>query len=96
MAQTQKVSGRATSVFQHDGDTIVKYHNTNVVRFNAKTITLSTGGWKTVTTKVRMNQAANQFDLGYTVYQNNFNWFVQLRDGATLEFDDREITFDRQ
>ena len=95
MAQTSRVTGRATTIFPYDGKTVVGYHNTNVVMFDHETVTLNTGGWSTVTTKLRMNQAANQFGLGYQVYQKNWSWFVELADGTVLPFNDWEVTFKR-
>ncbi len=77
MAQTQRIQGRSTTVFtDNNGMTKVVYHRTPVVSFNADKIILNTGGWRSVTTKLRMNQAANQFRLGYQVYQKDFDWFV--------------------
>ena len=55
---------------------------------------LNTGGWPTVTTKARMNQTANQYDLGFTVYQKDFNWFVQTA-FAIIPFDGSILTLDR-
>lgn len=60
--------------------TEVKYHDTVVVRFDKDHIELNTGGWKSKTTKLRMNQASEQFNLGYRVYQKNFEWFVSYKD----------------
>ena len=93
MAQSQRVSGVATSIrTDSDGYTCVRYHQTDVVRFKVwfkgERIILNTGGWFTATTKLRMNQAANQFGLGFRVYQKNHEWFVSLRDGRVLQFTD--------
>ena len=83
MSQTQICRGVATSIVAKDGVTSVTYHNTVVVEWDAKTITLNSGGWKTVTTKTRINQAANEFDLGFNLYQDNGEWFVHIyRTGA--------------
>jgi len=94
MGQTQRVQGRATSVFTENGSTYVVYHNTAVVRFNENEIELNTGGWRTVTTKARMNQASNQFDLGYQVYQRDYAWFVDYK-GETIGFDGYRLTLER-
>lgn len=77
MAQQSRVSGRATAIFtDREGFTNVIYHNTAVVRFNADTVILNNGGWKTVTTKTRMNQAARQFKLPYGVSQVKGVWYT--------------------
>jgi len=87
MAQTQEVRGVATSIRTENGTTTVKYHNTDVVSFDSNFVVLDSGGWQTVTTKLRMNQASNQFGLGYSVFQKDREWFVDW-DGQTLPFKD--------
>ena len=92
MSRLNRVGKVATLVFDCGitGEKVIRYHTTDVVRFNDEEITLNSGGWQTVTTKVRMNQASNQFGLGFGVYQNKFNWFVDFQ-GATLDFKDGMI-----
>jgi hypothetical protein len=85
MPQQWKVSGVATSIQTENGLTKIVYHNTPVVSFNAKVIILNTGGWQTNTTKTRMNQTSHQFDLGFSVYQKDYYWFVEFK-GETLKF----------
>lgn len=79
MAQTRRVTGVATNVRIQDSFTIVRYHDTDVVRFNAESIFLNVGGWKSATTKTRMNQASNQYSLGYSVFQRKGEWFVRWK-----------------
>jgi hypothetical protein len=76
MGQTAKVSGRATTTYTDERGTHIRYHATEVVSFDAKRVTLRTGGYRTLTTRTRMNQASNQYDLGYHVFQKDFAWFV--------------------
>ncbi len=85
MAQMSKIGSHKTSVFMEDGFTKVVYHNTVVVRFNEDMIILDHGGYSSKTTKLRMNQASNQFDLGFNVWQKDFEWFVSYK-GKTFEF----------
>jgi len=66
----------ATTIQTKNGITEIVYHQTPVVKFDAKSITLNTGGYRTATTKRRMNQAAKMFDLGYSVVQKDFVWYV--------------------
>jgi hypothetical protein len=87
MAQQHKITGRATNIQTTNGNTVIRYHATDVVSFNAKEIVLNSGGWRTATTKTRMNQAAGQFDLGYSVFQKDFDWFVDYR-GLVVGFED--------
>ena len=78
MAQLMKV-GRVhtTQGIDNDGCRYVQYHATKVVRWNDKYIFLRTDGYYTQTTKNRMNQVSNQFNLGFKVYQKDFEWFVR-------------------
>lgn len=90
MSQTQEVRGVATSIRTAGGTTYVRYHGTDVVAFNSRHVWLDSGGWQTVTTKLRMNQASNQFDLGYRVYQKDFQWYVNTPNGV-VEFQDNMV-----
>lgn len=95
MSRTNTLGKTATSVRTDNDGTHVRYHRTDVVTFTPSTITLRTGGYRTVTTKRRMNQAAQQFGLAYSVYQNRFDWYVCTPDGRTLDFDGETLTFER-
>lgn len=95
MAQTREVRGVATKVWSENGWGVVTYHSTDVVKWDESTVALNSGGWKTTTTKRRMNQAARQFDLGYYVWQHNFEWFVTTKTG-TYPFVGRAMAIDRK
>ena len=87
MARMYEVGSHKTSVLTEGGWTKVIYHNTVVVKWNKNKIVLDSGMWLTNTTKTRMNQASNQYGLGYTIFQKNFQWFVEYK-GKTYEFHD--------
>lgn len=94
MSQQTKLGSHKTSVFtDSEGFTNVVYHSTQVVRFSQikDRIILNSGGYRTNTTKTRINQASNQFRLGFTVSQEKFNWFVTNAIGETLPFSDNMI-----
>jgi hypothetical protein len=82
MVQTARVTGVATKVYTEDGYTKVRYHRTVVVMFDDKETILNTNGWASNTTKLRMNQASNQFGLGYYVFQKDYEWFIQTKSGT--------------
>jgi hypothetical protein len=88
MTKMQRLGKTATSVRREGSDTVIRYHETDVVCFSVDCIVLDTGGWQTVTTKARMNQAAHQYGLGYSVYQKDFRWYVEYQ-GKTLPFERR-------
>ena len=75
----QVISGYKTRVLTDEDRTQVFLHDTPVVTFNEKTIELNTGGWRTRTTKVRMNQVSKEFGLGYRVLQKQNEWLVEYQ-----------------
>jgi hypothetical protein len=84
----------ATTVVNIDGGKSIVLHSTEVVHFDREKIILNTGGWKTATTKKRMNQASAEFDLGYHVYQADQEWFVDYR-GEVYPFVDNKVVLER-
>jgi len=83
----------ATSVFSADNGAVsVRYHNTVVARLNGDgTVTLNTGGWQTVTTKRRMNQALAMWGSDLQVFQRDFSWYLSRyygdgKHGEPMEF----------
>ena len=95
MGQMQTIAKRKTRITTEDGIIRVRYHSTDVVTFDDATITLRTGGWKTVTTKARMNQTSNEYGLGFLVYQEKFLWFVRTKAGV-IPFAGDTVTLDRE
>ena len=95
MAQQSQIGKTATTIHTTEqGQTQVIYHSTPVVSFNHKLIILNHGGWMTNTTRTRMNQASNQFNLGYTVFQKDWNWYVKYG-GETIPFEERTLELKR-
>lgn len=94
MTQLNMIGRTATKVFgDTEGTTEVFYHDTLVVSFDEKAIRLNNGGYFTNTTKTRMNQTSDMFHLGYQVYQEKYNWFVNWN-SKTYPFV-RYMTLDR-
>lgn len=76
-----------TRVITERNTTSVILHQTTIVKFDRKKIVLNSGGWWTSTTKARMNQAAQEYDLGFSIYQRNFKWYIRY-DGEVIPFED--------
>ena len=92
----RQIGQHMTKVLADDDDiTKVVYHDTAVVTFNDDHIILDTGGWWTRTTKARMNQAAQQFGLGYYVKQVQGDWVVTFLDEDHF-FEANRIRLDRK
>jgi hypothetical protein len=87
MAQQYHIGSHKTTIQTREGVTYVRFWHTDVVAFSDKEIILNSGGWQTPTTKTRMNQTANQFGLGFCVYQRRFAWYVKVGE-KVLPFED--------
>jgi hypothetical protein len=87
MAQQNRIGSTATKVRNINGRTEVQYHYTIVVEFTPVDIRLDSGGWRTATTKTRMNQTSRQYGLGFSVFQVRGAWFVDYA-GERLPFAD--------
>lgn len=89
MATQMRIGKTATSVSRDEfGILRVTYHSTPVVTvYPNGRIDLNHGGYMTATTKTRMNQSSNQLHLGFNVWQENFEWFIDV-DGRTIPFDE--------
>lgn len=89
-----KLSNYATTISSEADYIRVTYHKTVIVKFNSREIILNSGGWRTATTKRKMNQASEQFNLGFYVYQRDYIWYIEFND-RVIEFEDN-ITLKRE
>jgi hypothetical protein len=97
MSKMNHIGTHKTSIFKDvDGFTCVQYWSTIVVKFNGSKVTLNSGGHRSLTTKTRINQTAQYYNLGFSVYQKDFEWFVSIghktlefKDGITFNINDR-------
>jgi hypothetical protein len=78
MGRSNEVGKHKTSIVHTSRGIGVQYHDTLVVRKEGNVIVLNSGGWKTNTTKLRMNQFA-QYCCGgaFGVYQYHYEWYVR-------------------
>jgi hypothetical protein len=86
MSRMDKLSSYRTMWIGDNDHGCVHYVRTNIVEWDDNTITLRTGGWRTVTTKRKMNQASRQFGLGYGVHQRKGEWYVSWWDPDTSQW----------
>ena len=87
MARVDRIGKHETAIIRDNGSVKVKYHYTNVVEFSPSSIILRNNGYLTTTTKLRMNQTSNHFNLGFYVYQQDYEWFIVYQ-GKTYDFYD--------
>lgn len=79
----RKIGNNTRGVIHANGDVGIILHRTEVVTIHADgTYTLRSGGWRTVTTKDRINKYCP-----YYVSQHKFEWSVRV-DGESIPFED--------
>lgn len=80
MASNNKLGTHQTTInpIEPNGFAI-RYHSTDVVRVFPDRIELNHGGYVTTTTKRRMNQASNVYNLGYQVFSRKGTLYVTFK-----------------
>jgi hypothetical protein len=90
MSKIDKIGTRKTRVYTDQrNDLCVQYRDTVVARrYLNGAVELNSGGWRTATTKMRMNQALYQWArryIRYSVIQRKGEWYVSTCDLRTAE-----------
>lgn len=70
---TKKLAGNTYARMEGDA-VVIRYHQTDIARLTADTVTLDSGGWRTSTTKERMNSYA--LPWGYSISQTRGVWYL--------------------
>ena len=79
-------STNCSNVFLHGHNIATVDHGTNSVK-------LSSCGWETVTTKSRLNAILQEVNTGFSIFQKQFEWFLNGQ-GKTVDFFDGMILLD--
>ena len=79
-------SGNTAVVINDSNDALVYLHGNFIAKISQYAVNLFDGGWQSVTTKSRLNAILDEFHYGSSVYQRNWNWFVNLQSGGTIPF----------
>ncbi len=70
-----------TQVINIEGTSFVYLFDNLIAMIGDTWLELFDGGYKSVTTKSRLNAILQAHGNGEYVYQKNFNWFVSTKDG---------------
>jgi len=84
---------RSTSVIDHGDHISIRYHDTDVIKFYPDHMVIDCNGWRTRTTKERINEVLKPWN----VFQNRGVWFIMnynspdrthylYRDGLTFDY----------
>ena len=68
-----------------DDNVYIRFHKTDILKFDGDgNVTLNSGGYHTTTTKARLNE----FQSVVHIYQEDYTWYVRLRNGKVVKFYD--------
>ena len=72
----------------------VYLHNNRIATYdhNNEALKLSSCGWQSVTTKSRLNAILSEVITGASVFQRNWNWFINYNNQTHNFFDGMIIT----
>ncbi len=98
MARMSHIGKTHTNVVTYpDGSKVVILHSTEVIKHwpERRKVRFNTGGWATSTTRTRMNQACNVWNLPLSVSFRGGKETVQHLNGTVWEFkgDVCEVTY---
>lgn len=76
-------------VWKTEGSTLVFLHNTKIVQIAEGKMQLFARGWRSATTKSRLNAMLRNFAPQWRIVQKNFDWKVyNSKTGEVKEFED--------
>lgn len=90
IAKSKIVANNTLQVNYKNGDIAVRLHNTNIFTIkNNGNLVLNSGGWRTPTTKNRIN--INAYTCNIYLTQKNFVWYVNTPKGKFVFYDNIEF-----
>jgi len=75
-----------TEVINIKGTAFVYLHGNHIATVDGNSLQIFDGGWRSNTTKSRLNALCDEFAYGCGVFQKNFEWFISTACG-TVDFD---------
>ena len=68
-----------TAVIMDGGDSKVYLHGNHIATVNYKGVTIFDGGWRSNTTKSRLNAIIDEFTnpIACNVFQSNYQWYIK-------------------
>jgi len=86
LVSSKKIKGNTWCKVDIEGNTIIQYHNTDILKFCKvnNTVEINNGNYFTVSTKARLNEHLNSYDI--SVYQKDFTWYINVPKTKGLPF----------
>jgi hypothetical protein len=71
----RKIANNTTAVLGPDGTVFIRFHTTYIVELTCEgSVLITSGGWKTYTTKERINDF---LPVPFVIYQNRGEWYIR-------------------
>ena len=83
--KAKRIANNTVEYVRANGERIIRLHHTDIVTFAAKnrSVTLNSGGWKTVTTKDRINTYLENVNV--FLFSHKGVWYVRAGNGWSVE-----------
>lgn len=89
VGKPRKIANNTFLYVTEKGETITRLYDTDIVIVDAKSkVTLNSGGYRTITTKDRMNAALQTLSAGWRIWQEKGLWFVSGGPKGTVPYYD--------
>lgn len=91
VVKSHVVGYNTVEYYTRDGARVIRLHQTDILRFKNDCITLNTDGWRTLTTKNRMNEF---LPPPWRVWQKKDVWYVGTSETNKEVYKDGTRVFD--
>ena len=89
--KAMRLKNNTSEILYKNGIRAIRLHQTDVVTFHPNGyVTFNTGGWRTATTKVRINEYAPDT---FTVRQVKGEWYFMRGDNVIARMNGNTLTF---
>jgi hypothetical protein len=82
---SKKVKNNTRLTIYANGDKVLRLHSTDIITWIGNKIILNSGGWRTTTTKSRMNEFLPK-DI--KIFQKEGDWYVEYKGDYVVRFND--------
>ena len=84
IVSSKKIKNNTRLTVYQNGDKIYRLHDTDIISYIGDKIVLNSGGYRTRTTKSRINEF---LPSNISVYQKDYTWYI-IRNGEKIEYAD--------
>lgn len=83
-SKRKKIANNTYKIIYNNGDIDIILHSTTIIEIRGQVVSLFTEGYRTTTTKQRLNKVLRDYNI--SVYQKNYQWYVDTPEHKGLDF----------